>query len=132
MLLRTPKTRQVQNIPETSAPTTPKSTNTINDDEIVNTIRRVFWVDFHERKISDTTKSNMKLTNIHLDKISAEVVEITKSFEFIQNKLDEAMKDLAEDLLDPNLVPDKLIELKDRSGRNNLWIDGITEQTNET
>ena len=55
----------------------------------------------------------MKLTNIHLDKISAEVVEITKSFEFIQNKLDEAMKDLTEDLLDPNLVPDKLIELKE-------------------
>ena len=132
MLLRTRKTRQVQNILETSAPTTPASTNTANEDELVNTIRRVFGEDFHERKINDTTKSNMELTNNHLDKISAEVVEITKSFEFIQNKLDEEMKDLTEDLLDPNLVPDKFMELKDRSRRNNLWIDGITEQPNET
>ena len=120
MLLRTRKTRQVQNILETSAPTTPASTNTVNEDELVNTIRRVFGEDFHERKINDTTKSNMELTNNHLDKISAEVVEITKSFEFIQNKLDEEMKDLTEDLLDPNLVPDRFMELKDRSRRNNL------------
>ena len=117
MPLRTRKTQQVQNIPETSAPTTPASTNTANDDELVNTIRRVFQEDFkvHERKINDTTKSNMELTNDHLNKISAEVVKITKSFEFIQNKLDEEMKDLTEDLLDPNLVPDKLMELEDTS-----------------
>ena len=42
------------------------------------------------------------------------------------------MKELTEDLLNPNLVSDKLIELENRSQRNNLRIDGITEQSNKT
>ena len=42
------------------------------------------------------------------------------------------MKELTEDLLNSNLVSDKLIELENRSQRNNLRIDGITEQSNKT
>ena len=42
------------------------------------------------------------------------------------------MKELTEDLLNPNLVSDELIELENRSQRNNLRIDGITEQSNKT
>ena len=42
------------------------------------------------------------------------------------------MKEFTEDLLDLNLASDKLIELEDRSRRNNLRVDGITEQPNET
>ena len=37
-----------------------------------------------------------------------------------------------EDLLDPTFVMEKLTELKDRSRRNNVWIDGIPETPNET
>ena len=118
------------------------------EDEIVNNIRRIFQEEFevHERKINDMIKSNMELADNRLHKISIEVFEITKSLEFTQNKLERElkpvkknitkikseMKEFTEDLLDLNLASDKLIELEDTSRRNNLRIDGITEQPNET
>ena len=42
------------------------------------------------------------------------------------------MKELENDLLDPNEVSEKLIEIEDRSRRNNLRIDGLIENKNET
>ena len=42
------------------------------------------------------------------------------------------MQVLEDDLLDPNEVSKKLIELEDRSRRNNLRFDGLTEDPNET
>ena len=39
---------------------------------------------------------------------------------------------LKDDLLDPNEVSKKLIELEDRSRRNNLHFDGLTKDPNET
>ena len=69
----------------------------------------------------------MELTNNLLDKISAKVIEITRSPTLTQNKLDvelksvekditkikSVIKQLTEDLLDHNLVSDKIIELED-------------------
>ena len=43
-----------------------------------------------------------------------------------------SIKGIEDDLLDPNDVSSKLIELKDRSRRNNLRIDGVEETPNET
>ena len=42
------------------------------------------------------------------------------------------MKKIENDLLDPNKVLEKLIELEDSSQRNNLRLDGIIENTKET
>ena len=42
------------------------------------------------------------------------------------------MQVLQDDLLDPNEVSKKLTELEDRSRRNNLRFDGLTEDPNET
>ena len=42
------------------------------------------------------------------------------------------IKGIEDDLLDPNDVSSKLIELGDRSRRNSLRIDGIEETPNET
>ena len=42
------------------------------------------------------------------------------------------MKEITEDLVDSDKVSSKLIELEDRSWRNNLRIDGIAEDTNES
>ena len=42
------------------------------------------------------------------------------------------MQVLEDDLLDPNEVSKKLIELEDRSRRNNLHFDGLMEDPNET
>ena len=87
----------------------------------------------------------MKAVNARLNKISEEVDEITKSFELTHKKFDEelaivknnvkkvksGMKEITEDLLDSGKVSSKLIELEDRSRRNNLRIDGIAEDQNE-
>ena len=116
--------------------TTPSSTKLRNDDDLVNTIRLVFKEEFgvHENKINDIIKANMEAVNVRLNKSSEEVVEIKKSLEFTQNKFDEElaiiksnikkvksdMKEITEDLLDSDKVSSKLIELEDRSLRNNL------------
>ena len=86
----------------------------------------------------------MELSNNRPDKISAEVFETSKSLEFTQNKLDKElqpvkidiikieseMKEFTEDLLDSNLVSDKLIELEDRSRKNVFELmELITNQT---
>ena len=42
------------------------------------------------------------------------------------------MQVLEDDLCDPNEVSKKLIELEDRSRRNNLLFDGLTEDPSET
>ena len=47
-------------------------------------------------------------------------------------KVQTDLREIEDDLLDPAFVMEKLIELEDRSRRNNVWIDGIPETTNET
>ena len=46
--------------------------------------------------------------------------------------LASVMKKIENDLLDPNKMLEKLIELEDSSQRNNLRLDGIIENTKET
>ena len=43
------------------------------------------------------------------------------------SKTKSEMQILEDDFLDPNEVPKKLIELEDRSRRNNLRFDGLTD-----
>ena len=43
-----------------------------------------------------------------------------------------SIKGTKDDLLDPNDISSKLIELEDRSRRNNLRMEGIEETPNET
>ena len=85
-------------------------------------------------------------TKERLDKISQDVSDLKQSLEFTQDEnkeeignintklkdLQKNVKDIEEDLLDPEEVSSKLIELEDRSRRNNLRIDGIEEKPNET
>ena len=102
-----------------------------NNDELVNTVRDIIKEELreHEKKLNEILKSQLQNTNERLDKISNEVLEITKSLEFTQGKLDEEiaivkndiskiksdMQVLEDDLLDPNEVSKKLIQLEDRS-----------------
>ena len=143
MSLRSSKAKAVHN-----TPTTPSSAKLRNDNDLVNTVRRVFKEEFevHENKINGIIRrTNMEAVNVWLNKIFEEVDEIKKSLEFTQNKFDKElaivkrnikkvksdMKEITEDLLEPGKVSSKLIELEDRSRRNNLQIDGIAEDQNE-
>ena len=102
-----------------------------NNDELVNTLRDIIKEELgkHEKKLNEILKSQLQNTNERLDKIYNEVLEITKSSDLTQGKLDEElpivkndiskiksdMQVLEDDLIDPNEVSKKLIELEDRS-----------------
>ena len=72
--------------------------------------------------------------------------KLSKSIEYTQSQLDEELgnvkkditrlenniKSIKKDLLDPDDVSVKLVELEDRSRRNYLRIDGLRETPNET
>ena len=125
------RSRKAQATHNTS--TTPSSIKLRNNDDLVNSIRRVFKEEFevHKNKINDIIKTNMEAVNVRLNKISEEVDEIKKSLEFTQIKFDEGlatvksninkvksdMKEITEDLLDSDKVSSKLTELENRSRR---------------
>ena len=48
------------------------------------------------------------------------------------NQVKTDLQELGEDVLDPDYVTNKLIELEDRSHRNNIRINGIEDDQNET
>ena len=65
------------------------------------------------------------------------MTELTKSLEHTQDQLDDKLKTIKTDIknLDREEYPSinkKLVELEDRSRRNNIRIDGIVEMPNET
>ena len=131
-----------------NTPTTPSANETLNNEELVNIIREVVKEEFadHEKKFSEILKSHLETTNQRLNEISGEVLELTKSLEFTQGEVKEEitcikddlnqvktdLQELGEDVLDPDYVINKLIELEDRSRRNNIRIDGIEDDQNET
>ena len=77
--------------------------------------------------------SKVQATNEHLDKISTDVdeQEIGNVKKEIGN-LERNIKNVENDLLDPEEVSSKLIELEYRSCQINVCIDGIQETPNET
>ena len=130
--------------------TPPTSRKEINEDEesLSDIIRQIVKEELtaHEKTIKALMNSNLKATNERLDKIATEMGELSKSLEFTQSQLDEELgnvkkditklenniKSIEKDLLDPDDVSAKLVELEDRSRRNNLRIDGLRETPNET
>ena len=113
-------------------------------DIIRNIVRGEFKI--HDSNMKDLTNSNVNKTTERLEKLSSEIVDLTTSLEFTQKKIDEELfqvkkeiknlktevKAIEDDLLNADEVSAKLVELEDRSRRNNLRIDGIKEEPNET
>ena len=71
-----------------------------NNDKLVNTIRDIIKEELgeHEKKFNEILLSQLQNTNERLDKISNEVIEITKSLEFTQGKLDEEIAIVKNDI----------------------------------
>ena len=97
------------------------------------TIKKIILEEFvkHEKKIDEIIKLHLQSPNKHLDKISMDVIELGTVKNIIK-KLASNMKELENDLLDPNEVSEKLTELEGRLQRNNPCIHGLTENTNMT
>ena len=99
-----------------------------------------------ESNIKQLINSIVNKTTERLDKLSIEIVDLAASLEFTQKKIDEELfqvkkeiknlkpefKAIENDLLNADEVSAKLIKLEDRSRRNNLRIDVIKEEPNET
>ena len=93
----------------------------------------------YENTIKALINSNLQAKNERLNKLVIEMGESTKSLEFTQSQLDEELgsvkedinklenniKSIEKDFLDPDDVSAKLVEFEDRSQRNNLRIDGL-------
>ena len=136
------RNKKSQGVPDT--PLTPR----MGEDEkaLLETIRKIVKDELasHQLAIKEMINDNIKVTNDRLDRISQDVTDLKQSLEFTQeqmkeeiNKIKKDLKDLdkninevQQDLLDPKYVSSKLIELEDRSRRNNLRIDGIDEKRN--
>ena len=147
-LKATPKMslRARKQIEAQGTPTTPR--NEEDEQKLLETIRKIVKDEFasHELVIKEMINASIKDTKERLDKISQDVSDLKQSLEYTQDEtkeeignintklkdLEKNVKDIEEDLLDPEEVSSKLIELEDRSRRNNLRIDGIKEKPNET
>ena len=125
-----------------NSPQTPSIQN--QHDDLIETIREIVKEELEnqQEKIKEIIKLELTTTNEHLDKISKEVADLTKSIEFTQgevkdikeniNQVQTNLQHIEDDMLDPDYVMEKLIELEDRSRRNNLQIDGISKVSHET
>ena len=95
----------------------------------------------HEAVLQEIVSSNK------WKKLSREVSDdITKGLEFTQKQLEDETKviekdtkisqknlnEVEKDFLDPEDITNKLIELEDRSRRNNLRIDGIEQKNKDS
>ena len=98
-----------------------------NNEDLIETIRKNVREELedHQEKISEVIKSQLTNANERLDKISQEIVEITKIFGLTQEKLHDGLanvkndfkkvqtdlREIEDDLLDPTFVMEKLTEL---------------------
>ena len=105
-------------------------------ESLFNIIRNIVREEFkiHESNIKELINSNVNKTTERLDKLSAEIVDLTASLEFTPKKIEEELfqvkkeiknlktevKAIEDDLLNADEVSAKLVELEDRSQRNNL------------
>ena len=108
----------------------------------------------HENSIMQLISGNATLPNQRLDNLSKEIADLKESLEFTQEETEGKFSTLNEKIstMEKNLfslkkdidiiqttkpswaidIENKLVELEDRSRRNNLRINGIKEGKNET
>ena len=132
------------------------SGNTALDKEsIVELMKTVFEEEFakQQQQISKIIENNLVITKQEIGKLREEINDLKKSIEFTENVLEEKVakveqnvcelqgkfKKVEEDVTymndyieDAENIHNKLVELEDRSRRNNIRIDGIKERNKES
>ena len=78
----------------------------------------------YKKEINELRQSKEHTENV----LEAKATRVEENFGRIESRVQE-MYDYS---LDPAFIEDKLIDLEDRSRRNNLRVDGIKERPNET
>ena len=125
-----------------------KNTKQQDQNVTLDSIKELFEKMFkkHEETIKSIISSNNKIMNDRLDKLSNDICDFKHSLEFTQHEFTTKIKNVNEELklIKEQLVPlnegercmeeikNKLVDLEDRSRRQNLRIDGINEEPNES
>ena len=83
-----------------AATATPTIPATEENEDLIETIRKVVREELedHQEKVSEIIKSKLTNTNEHLDKISQEVADLTKSLKFIQEELHDGLANVKNDI----------------------------------
>ena len=121
----------------------------INEDKrLIELIGKVFKEEFaqQEKNISNLVSWNFSITKQQTEEVKKEQLDLRKSIEFTENQLEEKVSNAKNKLvdieqrieeiyyyqIDLDHVKQKLIDLDDRSRRNNLRVDRILETLEDT
>ena len=117
---------------------------TLNEEKLTQLIRKIFQEEFikQEVHITNIISSNFKITMEEIKKSQEQIKELKKEVTDLKsgvehtnadlNDLSDRVDEISDYQVDPEYVTNKLFDLEDRSRRNNLRIDGISESRNET
>ena len=126
---------------------TKKCTNGEKEMLTEERLREIFNEMFskHEENVKIILASNAKIVNDRLDILTKNISDLQDSIEFVDQDLNEKIKSVEKKIsktseecqnnISPSEVKEiknKLIELEDRSRRNNIRIDGIPESEKES
>ena len=132
-----------------------EGTISLDEEKITTLIKSIFQEEFkkQEQNIAKVISGNLALTMQEIKTVKKDISDLKDSLEFTEGEMKEKlataekriskvegkMKELYDNQLDPYYVEDEMTELKtkvseleDRSRRNNLRFDGISEEKNET
>ena len=120
----------------------------LGEERFTTLIREIFTEEFEkqQKNLLNLISGNLKITMKEIKSIKSEMNDLKKNTEFTKNvldkkvqkcqekaeHLDERIQEINEWQLDPEYVHNKLVDLQNRSRRNNLRIDGIKEKVGES
>ena len=116
----------------------------MNKEKLTQLIRKTFQEEFKKQEVHITNiiSSNFKITMEEIKKspeqikeLKKEVTDLKSSIEYTDadlSDLSDRVEEIYDYQVDPEYVTNILIDLEDRSRRNNLRLDGISESRNKT
>ena len=124
---------------------------TISENGLETLMKELFKEEFEKRQknLLNLISGNFDMTTIEIKKVQSDIYDLKASLEHTETvlegkvakaekkveKLEEQINELWDYLIDLErlkLTERKIVDLKDRSRRNNLRFDGISEKEKET
>ena len=124
---------------------------TISEDRLKTLMKEIFKEEFEkqQKNLLNLISGNFDITMTEIKKVQSDINELKTSLEHTETVLEEKVAkaekkveklqeqinelwDYQVDLERLELTERKVVDLEDRSRRNNLRIDGISEKENET
>ena len=127
----------------------------LDEEKITKPVKEIFEEEFKKQEVNITKSisNNFTLTMKEIKSLKQEVNDLKESIEITQNDLGKKVADVEKKIstfeikmdemcdyqIEPHYVNDSLLELQDkiskmedRSRRNNIRVDGVTEEKGET